>query len=149
AAPGRGPVRPKECRASGLRRPARPASRTWPRAALRAVGRSWPGSAFGSARRGLVGLVVEIKAGAALQVGELGRLLRLPIDAQVEHVEAVVVAGDVVHLARLDAPRQIDVGVDDALGVDERFAHQPAVGPYDAREGAVLAAKHLLGLRVR
>src|SRR5262245_33066954 len=67
------------------------------------------------------------------------RLEPARVHAQVENIEPVVVPRDVVHLARLYAAIEVDVGVDDSLPVDERLADDAAVRPDEAGEGAALA----------
>jgi hypothetical protein len=47
---------------------------------------------------------------------------RSAVDSKIEDVEPVVVPDDVVHLLWLNAPVEIDVGVDDAFLVNQRLA---------------------------
>src|SRR6185437_6065285 len=79
------------------------------------------------------GQCIELVFGRGFVVQEPGRAQPAPVDPQVEYVEAVVVSGDVVHLAGLDAAAQIDVRITDALAIDEGFADHPAVRAEDAR----------------
>src|SRR5262245_48656936 len=83
-------------------------------------------------------------AGGTSGLRPADRVSRLPVHPEVEDVEAVVVADDVVHLLWLDARRQVDLPVDDALLVDQCLPHRPSVRAEDARQGAVRAA-HAVG----
>ncbi len=85
-------------------------------------------------RRGVV-----VAAAAMRRFDERHRLEPAPIDLQIEDVEPIVVADDVVHLLRLDAASEIDLGVDDAFFVDQGLADHAPVRTDDAREGAGLA----------
>lgn len=60
----------------------------------------------------------------------------------------IVVAGDIVHLARLDTARQIDIGIDDAFVVDQRRADNTAVRAENAGESAVPARQQVARGRV-
>src|SRR5579864_1324590 len=93
---------------------------------------------FRSARNRREACLLRGVSGNALSVHQAKRRQRTAIDPQIENVKPVVVPDDVVHLLRLYAAIEVDVGVDDAFVVDQRLADHPAVRPDDAGEGARL-----------
>lgn len=76
-------------------------------------------------------------------VDEQGRRARRAVDRQVEDVETVIAADDVVHQLGPDALAKVDVGIDDAFLVDQRIADRMTVRVDDARPGAVRAQEQV------
>jgi hypothetical protein len=62
--------------------------------------------------------------------------MRRGIDVQLEDVEALVMPNDVVHLLQPNAAPKVDIGVYDALCIDERFTLHASIRPDDSGEGA-------------
>src|SRR5262245_30411327 len=82
-------------------------------------------------------------------VVERDRLEPRAIDVELEDIEAIVIADDVMELLRLDALRNVDVLIEQPLRVAQRFAHQLAGWPNYHRNAARAQLQRLarLGLQ--